>query len=89
VFRVPAIEPGTYSTYSSCPGGTAGFDGFGPGATTFTVDSTVPGTDVAAADDRLVGSPGMPRVIVGLVAGLIVLVGIAARRHSSYRAVRR
>lgn len=89
VFRVPAIEPGTYGTYSSCPGGSAGFDGFGPGATTFTVDPTVPSTDVAAADVRVVGSPGVPRVIVGLVGGLILLVGIAVRRKSSDRAVRR
>jgi hypothetical protein len=85
VFRVPAIAPGTYGTYSSCPGGTAGFDGIGPGDTTFTVDPTAPSTDTAAADDRVVGSPGMPRVIVGLVAGLILLVGIAVRRRSSDR----
>jgi hypothetical protein len=84
VFRVPAIASGTYSTYSSCPGSPA-FDGFSPGDTTFIVDPTVPGTDVAAAAIPIARSPGLPSIIVTLVGGLVLLVAIALGRRSSLR----
>ena len=74
VFRVPAIAAGTYSTYSRCIGGSAGFAGFGTGNTTFTIDHPPPNTD---AIDPVAGQgqvPGVLPMVAGLIAGLIFLL---------------
>ena len=81
-FRVPAIAPGTYATYWQCSGVTGSFDSFGPGATTFTVDPSVPGTDtVAAPADAVAGSTDISRLIMASFGGLLALVGIALFRR--------
>jgi hypothetical protein len=90
VFRVPAISPRTYGTYWQCSGGTGSFGLFSPGATTFTVDVSAPGTDtVASPADPVVGSPDTSRLVIGLFAGLVALAGVAVFRRPPDRVGRR
>jgi hypothetical protein len=82
VFRVPAITPGTYATYWQCSGTTGSFDSFGPGATTFTVDPSAPGTDtVAAPAHAVVGARDSSRLLIASLAGLVALIAIALSRR--------
>jgi hypothetical protein len=61
-FRVPAIRPGTYATYAECRGGSV-FGGFGPGATTFTVEAAPPRTDTEPGTAVAPGSSPNPSTL--------------------------
>jgi len=68
-FRVPAIQPGTYSTYAECRGGTSGFEGFWPGATPFTVQPAAPAT---YTDAPVRAAPGTPPLLLVIAGGLAI-----------------
>jgi hypothetical protein len=81
-FRVPAIEPGIYATYSRCRGGAPGFSKIGRGMTVFTVDPAPPATDTAGS---LAGT-GAPASLLPILAGALAIplfmLGLARRRQS-------
>jgi hypothetical protein len=67
-FRVPAIQPGTYATYAECHGGTPAFEGFGPGATMFTVEPAAPETSTDPAVPDALGTPPLLPAVPGSLA---------------------
>ncbi len=71
-FRVPAIQAGTYATYAQCRGGDPAFRGFGPGATSFTVEAGSPRTETTAG---VADAPG-PWPVLPAVAGVFGVAGL-------------
>jgi len=86
-FRVPRLPPGVYGTYAQCVGGPVDWSGFGPGATTFTVDpEPLPPTDTVTATSTAAPGPAddpRPAALLALALGLATLMGVRrwAGRH--------